>query len=1518
MHTSYPQLNNSEYAVGWLTALPHERAAAESMLDEKHAPPQSKSPTGPNNYTLGSINGPTGKHNVVIACLPAGRYGTTAAATAAAGMISSFPQIKFGLMVGIGGGIPSDENDIRLGDVVVSKPEGSFGGVRQYDCGKVTPQGFEERGSLNSPPTVLLNAVNALQSKHDMVGSEMPDFLDTMRKNYPLMAKPRQGPGYVYQGEENDCLFDSAYEHPSDKKSCQGCDASKRLRREARGDQDPYIFYGTIASGNSVIKDSRLRDIFSHCLCFEMEAAGLMNNFPCLVIRGICDYCDTHKNDQWQKYAAATAAAYAKELIQITDVEDVQNASEVRGLTDEVRNIHETLKKTEKRSSESEDRRRRQVLGAVDPVNDKKRIEDTKGGLLQGSYKWVLNNEGFKKWKSTDNDQLLCIKGPPGQGKTMLICGIIDELSAEVGPDTNIAYFFCQATIDRINNGPAVLRGLVHMIVEHQISLVNHIPDDLSENENAWFQMQDVFLNILADKALRSTYIIIDALDECVTDLDKLLRLLAMHSSKYPQVKWLVSSRNWQNIRETLETSTKLTIDLELHEQSLSDAIKFFINHKVKELAQTKGYREEERDIVHRHLELNAKGTFLWVALSPWRSRYSVSRMFDNIDNSNDADDAKLCISLLGIVTTVYRPITLDEMRSLLQLPNSMTGAQLDDDCLGEIIGLCGSFLLLQKRTITLVHQSAQDFLQQRVSRQIHPHGKQATHHSIFLKSLKALQSRLQRDICGLDDPTISIDEVKQPSLDQLAEIEYACIYWVDHLKDHLKPERNYDTEIGGQLRDMNMALDFMCNDLLHWIEALCLMKSLSTGATSMFNLESAFKTNEKASDLVSWAQDAYRFIIYHKTMIENHPLQVYTSAIFFTPRSTKVRHQFETDDLKWINSNKFLEESWGECLQTLDGGNDVNSVAISYSGEVLVSSGHLGMIKIWNFRSGQCIRTLESPAGSVYELTFSPHDTLLVSACGGGFDIWQTHDWQCIHTIHGSTSTSVKFSPSKAYAALADYSKIGIWDINTWKCLKTLASGKVYSVAFSPDGKILASSHSSAICIWDTDNWQCLETIKIDSEVVTAVAFSPDIPILISGFWSGEIQIWDSNNWQLVQRLESHKGCIKSVVFSNDGSKFASCCSFDEIKVWNTNSYECIQTPQGHQSNVNSVVFSKDDMQLVSGSSDRSVKVWDLQSNQHLSNTERQYGIIESVDFSPDGALFASGSTENNIKVWNSHSGMCLRTIETHCDRLRLVTFSPDGKLLISGDHSSTVQVWESHSWQQLRTLEGHRGYITSVVFSMDGTLLASSDEMGGIKVWNTQTWECLQTMETNPGENYIRSMVFSPDRKLFAHAVTAKTGAIIKIWDICNWHSVKVLSDQLSSIKSVAFCPGGRLVAYGTFNASDETIRAWECLQKQGEYGSRIKKVYGVERQSQTHREFFTRVSSLDSDSACFPMDQGFGVSDDQTWITWNSRKVLKLPSVYISDPYGSFLYSVALSDSGIGIGCHSGQVILLESAL
>ncbi|KAK6348244.1 hypothetical protein TWF718_006053 [Orbilia javanica] len=324
------------YTIGWICALPLERTAAISMLDEEHRRPrdfeQSRSDT--NSYAWGNI----GAHNVVIASLPVGEYGLASAAGAAISLLLSFPEVRFGLMVGIGAGIPGRSADVRLGDVVVSRPQGRSGGVVQYDFVKAIQGGVLQRmGALDSPPRVLLNAVAAMQAQHARQPSHIPRFLNEMITRNPIMAQPQQGlPGYTYQGSSNDRLFVATYPH-SQGDSCDTCDPTQQVQRTTRNSTDPQIHYGLIASGNTLIKDAAARSTLvsqtgEDCICFEMEAAGLMNQFPCLVIRGICDYADAHKNDRWQRYAAATASAYAKELFEYIPVQGVSTASGMEAL----------------------------------------------------------------------------------------------------------------------------------------------------------------------------------------------------------------------------------------------------------------------------------------------------------------------------------------------------------------------------------------------------------------------------------------------------------------------------------------------------------------------------------------------------------------------------------------------------------------------------------------------------------------------------------------------------------------------------------------------------------------------------------------------------------------------------------------------------------------------------------------------------------------------------------------------------------------------------------------------------------------------------------------------------------------------------------------------------------------------------------------------------------------------------------------------------------------------------------
>lgn len=305
------------FTVGWISPLPIERAAAEQVLDEIFEGIEQHHQT---RYLLGRID----TQHVVIGWMPAGRIGLNPAATIAAQMQADYPSVQHRFLVGIGGGVPSPEADVRLGDVVISIPYKDHGGVVRYNAGKVHEGGRIERtGYLSPPPTVLLEVVNDLRARR--IGRK-----DQMAQHLARFDAPSE---FAREHAGDDVLFQAGSSHVSGLR-CDSCDPDQVVARPARADPlAPFVHYGTIASDDQVIKDGITRDRLSAelggVLCFEMEAAGLMNDFPCLVIRGICDYADSHKNKSWQPYAAATAAACAKEIVRLLPAPPVDRAPTV-------------------------------------------------------------------------------------------------------------------------------------------------------------------------------------------------------------------------------------------------------------------------------------------------------------------------------------------------------------------------------------------------------------------------------------------------------------------------------------------------------------------------------------------------------------------------------------------------------------------------------------------------------------------------------------------------------------------------------------------------------------------------------------------------------------------------------------------------------------------------------------------------------------------------------------------------------------------------------------------------------------------------------------------------------------------------------------------------------------------------------------------------------------------------------------------------------------------------------------
>ncbi|KAK2025787.1 WD40 repeat-like protein [Colletotrichum zoysiae] len=923
-------------------------------------------------------------------------------------------------------------------------------------------------------------------------------------------------------------------------------------------------------------------------------------------------------------------------------------------------------------------------LRVTDPRDDKTRIERTKGGLLRDSYHWILDHDDFRRWRDGEQSRLLWIKGDPGKGKTMLLCGIVDEL--EKLPARTLSCFFCQATEPHLNSAESVIRGLIYQILDQHPSLIgrvrkkyDHAGKSLFEDANSWDALSKMLFSVLEEPSLQRTYLVIDALDECERNLNQLLHLIVQvsSSSSSSRAKLIVSSRNWPDIEDALADATqKIRLCLELNEESITAAVGSYIQYKVDQLMRSKKYDSETRDAVQQHLTANANDTFLWVALVcqelsdlKVRKRHTrgkllsfppglnalYARMMDHVSNSDDAD---ICREVLRLVSIAHRPLSLVELASLADLLEDYAD---DAASLEEIVSTCGSLLTLRDGVVYFVHQSAKDFLLKDESG-MYPDGVAREHRAIALKSIQVMSRTLRRDIYNLRAPGFPVDQVEPPNPDPLAPARYSCVYWVYHLADGGP---------SGQEQDSGLVYAFLRQHYLHWLEALSLLDSISEGILQMSKL--AYLPT--VLDLHKLAWDGLRVIRTHRTSIANHPLQVYASALIFTPMRSIVRELFRHEEPKWLAVKPDMEDEWNSCLQTLEGHvHSVTSVAFSGDGTQLASASWDGTAKVWDLTTGQCLQTLKGHTSTVNSVAFSSNSTQLASASSDEtIKIWDLTG-NCLQTLTGHTKgvASAAFSGDGTQLASASYDcTVKVWAV-TGQCLQTLKghTGGVHSVAFSSNSTQLASASSDdTIKIWDLTG-NCLQTLTGHTGMVTSVTFSGDSTMLASVSWDRTAKVWDATG-QCLQTIKGD-GVGKSVAFSGDGTHFATG-SFDHtVNIWGVTG-KCLQTLKGHTDEVNSVVFSGDGRQLASGSGDNTAKVWD--------------------------------TTDRTIKVWDT-TGRCLQTIRGHCDVVISMAFSPTSTLLASLDADGVIRTLK------LKTLKFYPQF-PIVSFSTNGAQLHSGDEV-------------------------------------------------------------------------------------------------------------------------------------------------------------------------------------------------------------
>jgi WD40 repeat protein len=1006
------------------------------------------------------------------------------------------------------------------------------------------------------------------------------------------------------------------------------------------------------------------------------------------------------------------------------------------------------------------------------------------------------------------------------------------------------------------------------MLVSERPSLFSHIREkyehagkSVFEDVNAWEAVSSMLINILEDPDLNCVYILIDALDECTTDLPKLLDFIVQRSSTPSRVKWIVSSRNWPNIEEQLGMGYGVKLSLELNASSISMAVGAYIQYKVAQLGVRK-YNDEARQFVLDYMSSNAQDTFLWVALvcqnlknvPKWKVRDRLStfppgldavygRMMRQITSSDDAD---LSIQILAIAATVYQPITTKELATLVE---QIQYEADDPESISEIIGYCGSFLTLRDDTVYFVHQSAKDYICKTASHEIFPSGKDKTHRVLLSRSLHIMSSAvLHRDMYGLRKLGYPIEKIKQPDSDPLATVRYSCIYWIDHLCDC-----DLDSMPNAQdlLRDGGTIEVFLSTKYLYWLEALSLCRNMSKGVISMRKLANLIKvplrqTNTlcnpanleqnmaDVSALNKLIYDAHRFIMYHKTPIDNWPLQTYASALLFSPTRSLIRQIFEHEAPNWVTISPRLEDKWGVCIKTLESHTSgVRSAVFSHDSKQLASATS-EEIKVWDVVSGQCLYTIHCDL-SIDSVAFS-HDSKQIAAVSrdGTAFLYNAIDGKGLLTLEGLTTTeiyfdslsSIKFSYDSTLLASTSAYLLTIWKISSGTSLQLWWNNydSIISVSFSYDSKRLASGTSKgSINIWAVDSGTCVKELKLTKHF-SSVVFFEDLTKLVSSS-KYEIAIWNVNTGECLQTFNI---AANSLALFHASINLASVLSDSFVNIWDITTGECLQTFGGHSGHVTSVLFSHDSKHLASASADKTIKIWDL-SQDSASKSQDENGMLEvyAQALCSNSAQLALITRSRQIEIWNKENGQYLCTLATLTAIIREIRFSPNSTRIASVSCKGTVQIWDPRTGSCLKTILDYNKGIRSIAFSPDSTRVVLSLVDRTCKegtttsltysIWDTNSCKCLKTFEARQKglPKLWNPIAISNDP--IQHARTPKFNTVA-IWDMVSSERTHGLKHQESDgdIVSIVFSKTGNQLA----SATDRyIIKIWdvnnaECL--------------------------------------------------------------------------------------------------------
>ncbi|KAI3318254.1 purine and uridine phosphorylase [Xylariaceae sp. AK1471] len=703
-----PPTGRHDFEIAIMCALSLEAEAVTALFDKRWDSKTYGKATGDTNtYSIGAI----GCHNVVLVHLP--NMGKVAAATAAAFLRISYERIKLALVVGICGGVPfgkSSNDEILLGDVVVSD------GIIQYDFGRQYPHKFirkdHVRDNLPRPSPPMRTFLAKLQAK------QTRSRLQEQTLEYLKILQELDNTA-TYPGVTEDRLFKPTYRHKHHELlECQVCgsgtadvcDTALKLSCEHLGCNEqelvfrarstrlpgmPVIHFGLIASGDSVMKSGEDRDSAAfrdEFIAFEMEGAGVWETFPsCLIIKGVCDYADSHKSKRWQAYAAATAAATTKAVLENWNTETVDHLSSLSP-------HHPILTATD--TVPLNPARKVAIFKTLytSPYRDRKERNPDR---VPRTCEWFVAHNSFQQWRESTSSSMLWVSADPGCGKSVLAKYLVDSQLPTTESRTTCYFFFKDDFADQRSAKSALCCILHQLFKQREILLSNKIAErfetDGEHLTGSFGELWDVLVTASQDKNAGEIVCILDAFDECEdhgrSELTRCLHKFYSTKNNF-NLKFLLTSRPYGDIRrgfQSLEIPGLPVIHLsgesEIEMKKIAREIDIYIKAKVRSIREILRLKPVEEQLLLQKLLSIPNRTYLWAHLTldlvqndinidktgiskaTSQLPQTVDEAYERIlTKSRNFEEAK---KLLHIVVVAARPLTLSEMNLALALRES-------------------------------------------------------------------------------------------------------------------------------------------------------------------------------------------------------------------------------------------------------------------------------------------------------------------------------------------------------------------------------------------------------------------------------------------------------------------------------------------------------------------------------------------------------------------------------------------------------------------------------------------------------------------------------------------------------------------------------------------------------------------------------------------------------------------------------------------------------------------------------